>query len=109
MHVYCEKYVLNLINHSETVCLRDKEGKAVAFAMIRDDDAIGLLHVSEEYRGQGLGKYIVASLIEKAFTNQSKEKMKIFSEIVPDNIASISTFKSLSFQIEPETLFWFHI
>lgn len=73
----------------------------IAFGMTHDEGSIGVLHVMENYRRQGLGRFVT-----KALTVQKLKNGQIpFMHIEKDNKASLAMAKSLGF-VEDRIILW---
>ncbi|MCT4631508.1 MAG: GNAT family N-acetyltransferase [Firmicutes bacterium] len=70
-----------------------KDKKLVAWLLIHDDGAIGMLHVLEEYRGNGHARNLMESMIVKL---RSENRIP-FVHIESRNIASKNLCKKLGF------------
>lgn len=91
------EYIKDRINKDAAVGLFDK-GKLTAWGLTHDDGALGFLHVLSEYRGNGYGKEIVKTLI-----NKKRELEKpVFANVEPQNIQAKRLLTDLGFVVDEE-------
>jgi len=76
-------------------------GKLVGWAMFHDDGALGLLHVLNDYRRQGIARGLVLELCHRL---QDQNQLP-YTSVEPTNIASLSMVKSLGF-VELDNIHW---
>jgi 8-oxo-dGTP diphosphatase len=91
-HGKSRRYVGWRIRVGPTCAVRRK-GKLVAWALTHGDGAMGMLHVLDEYRGQGMARSITTALAERI----TKRGLKPFLYIVKGNRASINLTESMGF------------
>jgi GNAT superfamily N-acetyltransferase len=94
------EYIIDRLRKSYSAAIYiDK--KPVAWGLTHDDDALGSIHVLDEYRNKGYGKEIVVSLI-----HQCRSLGKIpFAQIEEQNIPSIKLFTKLGF-VKDRNICW---
>jgi 8-oxo-dGTP diphosphatase len=85
-------YVRERIRSGPTCAIR-RNGRLVAWAITHADGAMGILHVLEEYRGQGMARAITTALAERCL----RAGLKPFLYIVKRNRASINLTESMGF------------
>ncbi len=95
------EYVKSRIKAMPSSCIR-RDGRPVAWALIHDDGSMGMLHVLEQFRGQGLARAITAHLARQV----GKLGIQPFVYIVRTNRASISLTETMGFEKQAEYI-WF--
>lgn len=83
-------------------CAIRRDGKPAAWAITHADGAMGILHVLDEYRGQGMARSITTALAERC----EKAGLRPFLYIVEKNKASIKLTESMGFR-RHATVAWF--
>jgi 8-oxo-dGTP diphosphatase len=92
-HGRSEPYLLGRIHAGPTCAIRVK-GKLAAWALTHADGAMGILHVLDEYRGQGMARSITTALARRIL----KRGLKPFLYIVRKNVASTTLTESMGFK-----------
>jgi predicted GNAT family acetyltransferase len=87
-----EAYIRWRIAAGPTCAIRQK-GRLVAWALTHTDGSMGILHVLDNYRGQGMARSITTALAERCL----KAGLRPFLYIVEKNKASINLTKSMGF------------
>ncbi len=86
------EYISSQIKIRPGVAYRDK-GTLVGWVMFHDDGAVGLLHVLEKYRRQGIARALVAELCRRL-----RQQIQIpYTSVEPTNTASLAMVNSLGF------------
>jgi len=75
-------------------CAVRRNGKLVAWALTHADGSMAILHVLEEYRGQGMARSITTALAQRIM----KRGLMPFLYIVKRNKASICLTESMGFE-----------
>jgi GNAT superfamily N-acetyltransferase len=75
-------------------CAIRRDGKLVAWAITHGDGAMGILHVLDEYRGQGMARSITTALAERCL----QVGLQPFLYIVKKNNASVNLTESMGFR-----------
>jgi 8-oxo-dGTP diphosphatase len=75
-------------------CAIRRRGRLVAWALTHADGAMGILHVLDEFRGQGMARSITTALAERC----RKAGLQPFLYIVKRNNASIRLTESMGFK-----------
>ncbi|TYB30404.1 MAG: GNAT family N-acetyltransferase [Candidatus Mcinerneyibacterium aminivorans] len=103
-HKYTDKiYIKRQIEKGPTAAIR-LNGKLAGWGLTHDDNALGMLHVLNEYRNRGFGRDITISLI-----NQMRGlNLDVFVNIEKDNFKSRQLAKKLGFQRDRE-ISWLEI
>lgn len=91
-HGKSRDYVRWRMQAGPTCAIRHKD-KLVAWALTHADGAMGMLHVLDEYRGQGLARAITTALARRCL----RHGIRPFLYIVTKNKASISLTESMGF------------
>ncbi|MEO0108768.1 MAG: GNAT family N-acetyltransferase [candidate division WOR-3 bacterium] len=100
-HGRSQRYIEWRIQSGPTAAIR-RRGQLVAWALTHSDGAMGILHVLEEYRGQGMARSITTALARRCI----KAGIKPFLYIVKTNVASIRLTESMGFTYSGEFA-WF--
>lgn len=98
---YSQEYLKDRIRCGVSACLRNEQGKPIAWGGTHDDGAIGFVHVEPDHRGQGLAQKTVLSLTRQLQTRHEN----IFAQIAADNTASLGLFAKMGF-IKLNTVCW---
>jgi GNAT superfamily N-acetyltransferase len=91
-HGHSHGYIASRMRAGPTCAIR-RNGKPAAWAITHDDGAMGILHVLDEYRGQGMARSITTALARRCL----KAGVKPFMYILTDNKASISLTEAMGF------------
>jgi ribosomal protein S18 acetylase RimI-like enzyme len=78
-----------------------KEQKLVGWVLTHDDGALGMLHVLDNYRRQGVARALVIDLIEKV----RKIGIIPYTYVEPSNTASMELVKNLGF-VPDRSIHW---
>lgn len=76
----------------------------VAWVMSHDDGSLGMLHVMNEFRRNGLGRILVNVMSAKLH----EEKIPVFAHIEPTNLPSLKLFRSMGF-VDKAEVTWMKI
>lgn len=87
----------NLIRNFPSCCLRDKHGQLVAWVLMYDYCAIGMLYTLPEHRGKGYAKVLVSFMVKRL----RAEGYPVYCYIEEDNEVSYRLFKNLGFINDP--------
>lgn len=85
-------------NHCKSFCLLKDEQKVVAFGQYYerlDHHHLGRLAVNPKYRGQGLAKILITTILEKAHLEQPNKGASLF--VFKDNVVAYNCYQSLGF------------
>eukprot|EP01111_Echinosteliopsis_oligospora_P008236 TRINITY_DN2375_c2_g3_i1.p1 TRINITY_DN2375_c2_g3~~TRINITY_DN2375_c2_g3_i1.p1 ORF type:complete len:292 (+),score=101.20 TRINITY_DN2375_c2_g3_i1:27-902(+) len=83
---------------------RDEKEEPAAWIVGQEDGSIGMLHTQPKHRRLGYGRQVAANICWKML----KENKTPFCYILPNNIASLSTFHGLDFK-RICNVYWFTI
>lgn len=87
----------NLIRNFPSCCLTDKHGQLVAWILMYDYCAIGMLYTLPEHRGKGYAKVLVSFMVKRV----RAEGYPVYCYIEEDNEVSYRLFKNLGFINDP--------
>ncbi|KAM6916078.1 glycine N-acyltransferase-like protein 3 isoform 1-T1 [Xenentodon cancila] len=88
----------NLISNFPSCCITDIQGQLVAWLLVYDYCAMGILYTLPEHRGKGYAKVLISTMARKLFS----EGYPVYCFIEEDNKASYNLFKSMGF-VEDES------
>jgi ribosomal protein S18 acetylase RimI-like enzyme len=94
------EYIKHQLKLRTGVAYRDGETLA-GWAMFHDDGAMGLLHVLDKYRRQGIAREMVVELCRR----MRQQNQIPFTSVEPSNSASLAMVSSLGF-IELDNIHW---
>ena len=87
-----------------SVCIRDREGKPVAYEVTFYYGAMGMLHVDPAHRGRGLAKYVTTRMARKHL-----ERRPFAYILVEDgNDVSENLHRKLNFESKDTVTFIFY-
>lgn len=88
------EYLLDCITNRPSSVIRDEKGNPVSWALVREDNSMGVMYTIEEYRKKGLAKKITMDLLKKVIDQGSIP----YNHIVVTNTASQNLAKEMGFQ-----------
>ncbi len=77
-------------------------GSCMGFAGLHEEGAIGMLHVLEEYRHQGVATALLSELVRRLLLMGRIP----YTHVYPDNHVSMALQEKLGFVRSPETVTW---
>lgn len=96
----------NLIKNFPSSCITDQQGQPVAWILMYDYCAMGLLYTLPEHRGKGYAKVLISSMVKQIRANG----YPVYTYIEVDNEVSYRLFKKLGFINDPSyQAAWFQI
>lgn len=97
-----KSYLLNCISKGPSTLLKNKEGEAVSWALLREDGSLGVMYTLEDYRKKGLALNVSKDLIKKVITKGYIP----YVHIVVENTPSRNLAKELGMELFGEVV-WF--
>ncbi|MCF8373401.1 MAG: GNAT family N-acetyltransferase [Bacteroidales bacterium] len=88
-------YIEDRLNRGISAAIMENN-KLVAWGFTHDDNALGFLHVLEDYRRKGYGRDILLSLIKK----KRNENMPVIGNVIPGNTSSVALLDKLGFKFD---------
>lgn len=85
--------VKNLISNFPSCCIVDEQGEPVAWIMMYDFCAMGLLYTLPEHRGKGYAKLLISTMAKKLHA----DGYPVYCFIEEENMASYKLFKNMGF------------
>lgn len=96
----------NLIKNFPSSCITDKHGQPLAWILMYDYCAMGLLYTLPEHRGKGYTKVLISSMVKQI----RAQGYPVYSYIEVDNDVSYRLFTKLGFINDPSyKAAWFEI
>ncbi|MBM7616384.1 GNAT family N-acetyltransferase [Alkaliphilus hydrothermalis] len=96
------EYLLECIINRPSSVIRDEKGNPISWALVREDNSMGVMYTIEEYRKKGFAKRITVDLLKKVI-----DKGNIpYNHIVVTNSASQNLAIEMGFQCWGNVL-WF--
>ncbi|XP_061601023.1 glycine N-acyltransferase-like protein 3 isoform X1 [Cololabis saira] len=90
--------IKNLISNFPSCCITDIQGQLVAWMLVYNYCALGMLYTLPEHRGKGYAKVLISTMAKKLLS----EGYPVYCFIEEENKVSYSLFKTLGF-IEDES------
>ncbi|XP_070771874.1 glycine N-acyltransferase-like protein 3 [Enoplosus armatus] len=87
----------NLINNFPSCCITDGQGQPVAWILVYDYCAMGLLYTLPEHRGKGYAKVLVSTMAKRLHA----QGYPVYVFIEEENAVSYRLFKNLGFIDDP--------
>ena len=97
-------YIRDCIMSRPTSVVRDPQGNAVSWAVIREDGSMGIMYTLKEHRGKGYALSVSVDLAKKAFNLG----LTPYVHIVKGNTPSVKLAESLGFKYYGDVV-WFGI
>uniref|UniRef100_UPI0037E99830 glycine N-acyltransferase-like protein 3 n=1 Tax=Semicossyphus pulcher TaxID=241346 RepID=UPI0037E99830 len=91
------KNITNLISNFPSCCITDGQGQPLAWILVYDYCAMGLLYTLPEHRGKGYAKVLISTMSKRLHA----EGYPVYCFIEEENTLSYSLFKSLGFTENP--------
>uniref|UniRef100_A0A3Q2NUP8 Glycine N-acyltransferase-like protein n=1 Tax=Fundulus heteroclitus TaxID=8078 RepID=A0A3Q2NUP8_FUNHE len=96
--------IKNLISNFPTCCILDTQGEPVAWILVYDYCALGILYTLPEHRGKGYAKVLISTMAKKLHA----EGYPVYCFIEEDNEVSYKLFQSMGFTDDPSyRALWF--
>ncbi|XP_075875008.1 glycine N-acyltransferase-like protein 3 [Nelusetta ayraudi] len=96
----------NWIKNFPSSCITDKQGQPVAWILMYDYCAMGLLYTLPEHRGKGYAKVLISSMVKKICA----KGYPVYCYIEVDNEVSYRLFKKMGFINDPSyEAAWFDV
>ncbi|SCY97459.1 GNAT family N-acetyltransferase [Alkaliphilus peptidifermentans] len=96
------EYLLECIKNRPSSKLTNQEGSPISWALVREDNSLGVMYTVSDYRNKGLAKIITADLIHKTIARGNIP----YVHIRADNNASKNLAKEMGFVFWDKIL-WF--
>lgn len=88
------EYIKECIERGPSSVIYDEKGEPVSWALMREDNSMGVMYTKKEFRGQGLAVSVSIDLAHKVINSGRIP----YVHIVTDNLASISLAESIGFK-----------
>ncbi|KAF7219856.1 glycine N-acyltransferase-like protein 3 [Nothobranchius furzeri] len=85
--------IQNLISNFPTFCIRDIQGDPVAWILVYDYCALGMLYTLPEHRGKGYAKVLISTMAKKLHA----EGFPVYCFIEDNNTMSYKLFTNMGF------------
>ncbi|XP_013861424.1 glycine N-acyltransferase-like protein 3 [Austrofundulus limnaeus] len=85
--------IKNLISNFLSICIMDVRGKPVAWILMYDFCAVGLLYTLPEHRGKGYAKVLISTMAKKLHA----DGFPVYCFIEEENMVSYKLFKNMGF------------
>ncbi|MEQ2300156.1 hypothetical protein AMECASPLE_022440 [Ameca splendens] len=85
--------IKNLISNFPTCCIMDTQGEPVAWILVYDYCAMGILYTLPEHRGKGYAKVLISNMTKKLHA----EGYPVYCFIEEDNMVSYKLFQNMGF------------
>ncbi|XP_047207545.1 glycine N-acyltransferase-like protein 3 isoform X2 [Girardinichthys multiradiatus] len=85
--------IKNLISNLPTCCIMDTQGEPVAWILVYDYCAMGILYTLPEHRGKGYAKVLISNMTKKLHA----EGYPVYCFIEEDNMVSYKLFQNMGF------------
>ncbi|KAK5612293.1 hypothetical protein CRENBAI_016281 [Crenichthys baileyi] len=85
--------IKNLISDFPTCCIMDTQGEPVAWILVYDYCAMGILYTLPEHRGKGYAKVLISNMTKKLHA----EGYPVYCFIEEDNMVSYKLFQNMGF------------
>ncbi|KAM4598851.1 glycine N-acyltransferase-like protein 3 [Fundulus diaphanus] len=85
--------IKNLISNFPTCCILDTRGEPVAWILVYDYCALGILYTLPEHRGKGYAKVLISTMAKKLHA----EGYPVYCFIEEDNEVSYKLFQNMGF------------
>ncbi|XP_012714628.2 glycine N-acyltransferase-like protein 3 [Fundulus heteroclitus] len=89
--------IKNLISNFPTCCILDTRGEPVAWILVYDYCALGILYTLPEHRGKGYAKVLISTMAKKLHA----EGYPVYCFIEEDNEVSYKLFQNMGFTDDP--------
>jgi L-amino acid N-acyltransferase YncA len=92
-----KEWVREVIQHSPSVCIENKDGDPVAWAIQREHGCIGMVHVVSKHRRAKLGSIVIMLLAQKIHSKGDN----LYSAVDFDNEISLAFHEKQGFKYLP--------
>ncbi|XP_015260507.1 PREDICTED: glycine N-acyltransferase-like protein 3 [Cyprinodon variegatus] len=98
--------IKNLISNFPTCCIMDTQGEPVAWILVYDYCALGMLYTLPEHRGKGYAKVLISTMAKKLHA----EGFPVYCFIEEDNLVSYKLFQNMGFtEDDSYRALWFEL
>ncbi|CAJ1067734.1 glycine N-acyltransferase-like protein 3 isoform X2 [Xyrichtys novacula] len=91
------RMIQNMVKNFPSCCVLDAEGKPVAWILVYNTCAMGMLHTLPEHRGRGYAKVLICTMAKRLHS----EGYPVYCFIDDDNGISYRIFTKLGFTEDP--------